>query len=84
MVQINTECKIFDPIRFTTKTRVNKFILDTWFDQGLISCSLFDRLPGLEINRSSKVYMSSGMYVNQPEIQIRLQINNLRALPITS
>ncbi len=84
MAQINTECEIFDPIRFTTKTRVNKFILDTWFDQGLISCSLFDRLPGLEINRSSKVYMSSGMYVNQPEIQIRLQINNLRALPITS
>lgn len=83
MAQIYTECEIFDPIRFTTKTRVKDFILDTWFEQGLISRSLYERLPGIEVQRSSKVYMSSGMYVNQPEVQIGLQINNLRALPIT-
>lgn len=83
MAKLYHECEVFDPIRFTTKTKIPNFILDTWFFHGLISRNLYERLPGIEIQKTSKVEMSSGMYVNQPEIQIGVKINNFKALPIT-
>lgn len=83
MPNFNIECTVFDPIRISTYTKIKSFIVDTWFDKGLISRSLFQRLVGLETTGMGRVPMSSGMYVNQPETQIGIQIKNLKAMPLT-
>jgi hypothetical protein len=77
------DCKVFDPIRFTTSTDVSKFIVDTWYDEGLITQDLYTRLPGLPTLGTGRVDMSSGMSMNRPKVEIGIQINNIRALPIS-
>src|SRR5262245_25014793 len=71
MPHFNIPCSVFDPIRFTTATNIKDFIVDTWFHHGLISRSLFVRLPGIGTTGTGRVLMSSGMYVEQPETRSR-------------
>jgi len=75
---------IFDPIRFTTSTDVSDFIVDTWFSHSIITQDLFTRLPGLPTLGTGRVIASSGMGMTRPRVEIGVQINNLRALPITA
>ena len=82
MSMLNAQCQLFDPIRITTMTRVDKFIIDTWFPIGLIARSLYERLPGAEIAGDGRLPLSSGMTVVRPRVQLGLQINNIRALPV--
>jgi hypothetical protein len=84
MAQLFIPCTVFDPIRFTTATKISQFIVDTWFSYGLITRSLYKSLPGLETYGVGKVAMSSGMYTEQPMTSIGVQIKNLRALPLTA
>lgn len=83
MAQLSIPCTVFDPIRFTTFTKIPHFIVDTWFSHGLITRSLYNSLPGLETEGVGRVEMSSGMYTEQPKTSIGIQIKNLRALPLT-
>ncbi|HZS48402.1 MAG TPA: hypothetical protein VFC63_25250 [Blastocatellia bacterium] len=83
MPKLSIPCTVFDPIRFTTFTKVSQFIVDTWFSYGLITRTLYKSLPGLETDGVGKVEMSSGMYTEQPKTAIGIQIKNLRALPLT-
>ncbi len=76
-------CRIFDPIRFTTATDVSKFIVDTWYDHGLITQDLYTRLPGLPTTGTGNVNMSSGMSMKRPKAEVGIQINNIRAIPIS-
>ncbi len=82
MAQFDISCTVFDPIRITTKTQIPTFIVDTWYESGLITSSLFQSLPGIDIDGSGQVMMSSGMYVQQPQTHIGIQIKNLRVLPL--
>ena len=82
MATLDFECQIFDPIRITTVTRANRFIIDTWFSTGLIARSLFERLPGIETHGTGRLLLSSGMTVDRPRIRVGIQINNIRALPV--
>lgn len=83
MARLSISCTVFDPIRFTTSTKIPSFIVDTWFSYGLITRSLYKSLPGLETDGVGRVEMSSGMYTEQPKTSIGIQIKNLRALPLT-
>ncbi len=76
-------CTVFDPIRFTTSTEVPRFIVDTWFSHGLITQDLFTRLPGIPTLGTGRVEASSGMATIRPRVEIGIQINNIRALPIS-
>ena len=82
MPQFDIPCTVFDPIRISTTARIDRFIVDTWFDHGLITRSLFERIPGIGTDGTGQVMMSSGMYVEQPQTYIGVQIRNLRALPM--
>jgi hypothetical protein len=82
MATLNIDCRIFDPIRITTLTRTNKFIVDTWFSTGLIANSLYRQLPGIEVVGTGELHLSSGMTVHRPLLRVGIQINNIRALPI--
>lgn len=83
MAHQSIPCTVFDPIRFTTSTKISDFIVDTWFSHGLITHALYKSLPGLETDGVGRVEMSSGMYTEQPKTSIGVQIKNLRALPLT-
>lgn len=83
MPQYNIETSVFDPIRFTISTSVPRFLVDTWYDHGLITQELYTRLPGLPTLETGRVLMSSGMAMMRPRIEIGVQINNIRALPVT-
>lgn len=83
MPTYRNDCRIFDPIRFTTSTDVPKFIVDTWYDHGLITQDLYTRLPGLPTIGTGNVNMSSGMSMKRPKAEIGIQINNIRVLPIS-
>ena len=82
MATLNIDCRIFYPIRITTLTRTNKFIVDTWFSTGLIANSLYRQLPGIEVVGTGELHLSSGMTVHRPLLRVGIQINNIRALPI--
>jgi len=83
MPQYYVPSSIFDPVRFTTSTEVKNFIVDTWYDHGLITQDLYTRLPGLPTLGTGSVAMSSGMKLVRPRVEIGVQINNIRALPIS-
>lgn len=83
MPQYHIDTKVFDPVRFTTATSVPRFIVDTWFDHGLITQELYTRLPGLPTLGTGSVAMSSGMAMTRPRVEIGVQINNIRVLPIS-
>jgi predicted aspartyl protease len=74
MAMLTIPCSVFDPIRFTTSTKIRQFIVDTWFSHGLITRSLYKSLPGLETDGVGIVAMSSGMYTEQPKTNIGIQI----------
>jgi len=78
------ESTVFDPIRFTTCTKIDDFIVDTWFDHAIITQNLFTRLPGLPTLGTGQIIASSGMGMTRPRVEIGVQINNIRALPITA
>jgi hypothetical protein len=63
---LNAQCQLFDPIRITTSTKTDRFIIDTWFSTGLIARSLFERLPDVRVTGNSKLPLSSGMTVDRP------------------
>jgi hypothetical protein len=79
---LDIQCQIFDPVRITTLTRADAFIIDTWYETGLIARSLYDRLPGIETVRTGKLLISSGMTIDRPVVRVGVQINNIRALPV--
>jgi hypothetical protein len=79
---LDAQCQLFDPIRITTLTRVDKFIIDTWYTTGLIAHSLYGELPGIEVAGTARLPMSSGMTVDRPLVRLGLQINNIRAFPV--
>jgi hypothetical protein len=74
---------VFDPVRFTTSTASDRFIVDTWFRKGLITQELYTRLPGVPIVTTGLVEMSSGMAMRRPLVEVGVQINNIRALPLS-
>lgn len=78
----NIPTKIFDPVRLSTSTQINNFIVDTWYEHGLITQDLYTRLPGLPTLGTGKVNMSSGMSMTRPRVEIGIKINNINALPI--
>jgi hypothetical protein len=82
MSVLNIQCQVFDPVRITTLTRAERFIIDTWFSKGLMARSLHERLPGVEVEGIAKLTLSSGMSVDRPLVRVGVQINNIRALPV--
>ena len=82
MSTLRIQCSVFDPIRITTTANVDRFIIDTWFSTGLISQSLFQRLPGVGTFGTRELPLSSGMTVTRPVARVGLQIRNIRALPV--
>jgi hypothetical protein len=79
---LDIQCQIFDPVRITTLTRADTFIIDTWYETGLIARSLYERLPGVEVVRTGRLPISSGMTIDRPIVRVGVQINNIRALPV--
>lgn len=82
MAILQIECAIFDPIKITTTTSVDRFIIDTWYERGLILRSLLEQLPGLKPNGHAPVILSSGMSVDRPLIKVGVQIRHIRAVPV--
>lgn len=84
MSQYSIATTVFDPVRFTTATSVPGFFVDTWYDHAIITQNLYTRLPELPKLAAGKVRMSSGMVIERPRVEIGVQINNVRAVPITA
>lgn len=82
MSTLYRECKVFDPVNITTSAIAPKFIIDTWHTQGLMQTSLFRKLRGVAPSSTTRVMLSSGMYVDLPLVKVGVQIGNIRALPV--
>jgi hypothetical protein len=82
MSTLYKECKIFDPINITNSGVADRFIIDTWHSQGLMQEALFNQLLGVSPVGTTKVMLSSGMYVERPLVKVGIQIGNIKALPI--
>ncbi|MCA8993283.1 MAG: hypothetical protein KDA69_16250 [Planctomycetaceae bacterium] len=83
MAILNLSCRLFDPINITTSTQIDRFIIDTWHDTGLMRRSLFNSLSGVESDSTGRVQLSSGMFIECPRVKVGVQIGSIRALPVS-
>jgi hypothetical protein len=82
MATFSIPCSLFDPVRLTTSATADSFVFDTWYESGLITQAMHTRLPGIPVDGTGQVMMSSGMSMTRPYLHLGIQVNELRVVPL--
>jgi len=78
MTTIQTEVRVFDPGLPFDQIITTSIDFNTWYDHTIISRDLRAKLPNLQDNGTSLLWLPSGIKISLPTCEIGLQIGSLR------